>query len=235
MAITRHCTVIACGRLEYLFAWDLQRRLHRQVSEGVLPSLLLLLEHPHVYTLGRRGSDSDILATPEQLSRLNVEVHRVDRGGEVTYHGPGQLIGYPIVDLRRWGGGPLRYVSALEQVIVATLAEIGIDSNSHQKPRGVWTRGAKIASIGVKVSRGTTTHGFALNVSTDLAFFEGIVPCGIIDGSVTSIAAQHPGITDLSSVIMILARHFSEILGMKLEWGTLSDLEKAANLKTPHR
>ena len=126
-------------------------------------------------------------------------------------------------------------MSALEQVIVATLAEIGIDSNSHQKCTGVWTRGAKIASIGVKVSRGTTTHGFALNVNTDLAFFEGIVPCGIIDGSVTSIAAQHPGITDLNSVIMILARHFSEIFGMKLEWGTLSDLEKAANLKTPHR
>ena len=221
--------------MEYLSAWELQRRLHSRVAEGVLPNVLLLLEHRHVYTLGRRGSASDILATPEQLAELGVEVHHIDRGGEVTYHGPGQLVGYPIVDLRVWGGGPLRYVRALEQVLVATLAELGIDARSDQRPTGVWIGDAKIASIGVKVGRGVTSHGFALNVNPDLTFFDHIVPCGISGCPVTSIAAQRPELTDLSTLTPIVARHFGEVFGMRTEWATLEALERDTPLLTPYR
>ena len=120
------CVCIFAGRVEFRRAWDLQRTLHRWVADGLLPNHLILLEHPHVYTLGRRGSDADILASRGELQRLGAEVHHIDRGGQATYHGPGQLVAYPIVDLRRWGWGPLEYVRRLEEAVAATIGEFGI-------------------------------------------------------------------------------------------------------------
>ena len=184
------CLVVSLGMLDYQAAYDLQRRLHAQVVAGELPDLLLLLEHPHVYTLGRRGQQSHILASDEALTQLGVETHFTDRGGETTYHGPGQLVGYPIVNLRRWGGGVRKYVETLEQVLIGTLSEFGITAHSEGKPTGVWVGDAKIAAIGVRVSRSVTMHGFALNVCPDLSFFDHIVPCGMPGARVTSMAQE---------------------------------------------
>ena len=218
------CLVISPGVADYAAALALQRRLHARVVSGGLPNVLLLLEHPHVYTLGRRGSRGDILVTPERLAELGVEVHHVDRGGEVTYHGPGQLVGYPIVNLRRWGGGPLRYVRALEEVLIATLGEFGIDAESEERPTGVWVGDAKISAIGVKVSRGVTTHGFALNVAPDLSYFDHIVPCGMPDGLVTSMESHLRSAVSVQSAIPVVARHFGLVFGLSVERTTLAEL-----------
>ena len=229
-----HCLVISFNRMAYNRAWDLQKRLHQQVVEGALPNLLLLLEHPHVYTLGRRGKSSDILVDSEKLSTLGVEVHYTDRGGEVTYHGPGQLIGYPIVNLRAWGGGPLKYVQTLEETLIATLAEFGVRGASDSKPTGVWVGNAKIAAIGVKVSRGSTLHGFALNVDPDLSYFDHIVPCGMPESRVTSVASERSGDISVREVMPVLARKFGEAFGMDVEWATLERLTESSLLGDSH-
>ena len=153
MSATNTCLVVSLGVMDYLAAYDLQRRLHAQVVAGDLPDLLLLLEHPHVYTHGRRGQQSHILASGDALASLGVETHFTDRGGETTYHGPGQLVGYPIVNLRRWGGGVRDYVETLERTLISALNEYGIEAHSEGKPTGVWVADAKIAAIGVRVSR----------------------------------------------------------------------------------
>ena len=222
------CRIVSLGRVEYLRAWDIQRGLHRQVADGLLPNLLLLLEHPHVYTLGRRGKPSDILASPRKLAELGVEVHHIDRGGEVTYHGPGQLVGYPIVNLRAWGGSPLRYVQKLEQALIATLAEFGIEADSSDRPTGVWVGDAKITAIGARVSRGVTMHGFALNVNPDLSYFDHIIPCGMPESSVTSMASELSDGIDTQRVIPVLARHVGRTFGWVMEWSDIEELERAA-------
>ncbi len=219
------CVAAFLGRVPYLDAWELQRRLHGGVARAQIPDQLLLLEHPHVYTLGRRGKVSDVTATAELLTELGAEVHRVDRGGQATYHGPGQLVGYPIVSLRRWGGGPLRYVRALEQVLIATLAELGIDAQSEDRPIGVWVGDAKIAAIGVRISHGVAMHGFALNVCPDLSYFGHIVPCGMPDGSATSISKLLSRNVEVEEVALALVRHFGLALGLSMEIGTAEELE----------
>ncbi len=218
------CVVSFLGRVPYLDAWELQRRLHGRVAQAQVPDQLLLLEHPHVYTLGRRGKESDVTATAERLRELGVDVHRVDRGGQATYHGPGQLVGYPIISLRRWGGGPLRYVQALEQMLIATLAELGIDAQSEDRPVGVWVGDAKIAAVGVRVSQGVTMHGFALNVCPDLSYFGGIVPCGMPDGGVTSISKLLSKNVEVGEVTAALVQHFGRALGLSMEIGTAEGL-----------
>ena len=221
---TKRCVAVSLGTVGYADALELQRRLHRQVADGALPDLLLLLEHPHVYTLGRRGRDEDLLGTEEKRLALGVEVHRTDRGGEVTYHGPGQLVGYPIVDLRRWGGGPLAYVRALEAALVATLGEFGLSAQSGEKPTGVWVGDAKIAAIGVKISRGVTMHGFALNVAPDLSYFDGIVPCGMPDAQVTSMAALLTREITVEQVVPVLTERFGERFGLCVSRQSLAPL-----------
>ena len=178
------------GSVSYSQALELQQHLHAEVAAGDRPDTLILLEHPHVYTLGRRGIVDDILASDDELKRLGIEVHHTDRGGEVTYHGPGQLVGYPIINLRRWGGGPLKYVRSLESTIIAALSEFDIQSQSEGHPTGVWVEDRKIAAIGVKVGRRVTTHGFAINVSADLSYFNRIVPCGMPGIQITSMSRE---------------------------------------------
>ena len=211
------CLVFSLGLIDYSAAHDLQRRLHAQVLSGDLPDLLLLLEHPHVYTLGRRGRQSDILASEEMITRLGIEAHFTDRGGETTYHGPGQLVGYPIINLRRWGGGVRDYVETLERSLISALREYDIAAYSDGKPTGVWVEDAKIAAIGVRVSRQVTMHGFALNVSPDLSFFDHIVPCGMPDVQVTSMAQELNGDVAVSDVTPALVQAFGRQFGMRME------------------
>lgn len=162
------------------------------------PPALILLEHPPTYTLGVRGDAAHILAGEGRLRALGASVVRTDRGGDVTFHGPGQIVGYPIVDLRALGVGVAEYIHGLEAALIETLALFGIEAGPSPRNRGVWVgeggAAAKIAAIGVRVSRGVTTHGFALNVNTDLDWFNHIVPCGLPDASVTSMQqlAAHP-------------------------------------------
>ena len=200
----------------YGAAIDLQHQFHSRVAAVDLEGVVLLLEHPHVYTLGRRGTIDDVLAPAEILDELGVEVHHVDRGGEATYHGPGQLVGYPIVSLRRLGIRPMEYVRSLERALIGTLGDFGIAAESEGHPTGVWTGGAKIGAIGVRVSRGVTTHGFALNVSTDLAYFDHIVPCGMRECQVTSMAAAGVSV-EVVEVAWRLIGHLERVFGVRLE------------------
>ena len=192
-----------------------------------------MLEHPHVYTLGRRGQQSHILASDEALTQLGVETHFTDRGGETTYHGPGQLVGYPIVNLRRWGGGVRKYVETLEQVLIGTLSEFGITAHSEGKPTGVWVGDAKIAAIGVRVSRSVTMHGFALNVCPDLSFFDHIVPCGMPGARVTSMAQELGQEIAVSDVIPAISQAFGGEFGIDVEWSNLDAL--AVSVVAPSR
>ncbi|HEU0020514.1 MAG TPA: lipoyl(octanoyl) transferase LipB [Dehalococcoidia bacterium] len=180
------CRVIQLGTVDYRRAWDLQVELAREVHDGRQPNTLLLLEHSHVYTRGRLSRPEHLLLTPAQLIQRGIELVETDRGGQITYHGPGQLVAYPVVDLRDWGG-PLKYVRALEQIIIQSLASFGIAAGLVEGLTGVWAGERKIAAIGVKISRGVAHHGFAINVDPDLSYFDHIVPCGISDRAVTSI------------------------------------------------
>ena len=218
------CVAVSLGQVEYRRAWDLQIKIHRQVVEGGQSNVLLLLEHPHVYTLGRRGQESDILVSRKTLARLGADLHHVDRGGEATYHGPGQLVGYPIVNLRRWGGGPIDYVRTLEEALKATLAEFGIEAEGADRPTGVWAKDAKIAAIGVKISRGVTIHGFALNVNPDLSFFDHIVPCGLPGSRVASLVSLLANDLTVERVIPVVARQLGQAFGWTMEDATLEEL-----------
>jgi len=177
------------GRVRYEPAVALQRLVAELRAEGKLADTLLLLEHEPVYTIGKRGSDAEILLDPDELERQGIEVAHTDRGGLVTYHGPGQLVGYPIFQL-----GPaadvVDFVCRLEKTMIGAAARFGVTATRADGFPGAWVGDAKLGAIGVHVSRGITTHGFALNVATDLAAFNGIVPCGLVDKTVTSLAEQ---------------------------------------------
>lgn len=178
--------------------------------------MLLLLEHPAVYTLGRRSREGDLLLPREALEAMGAQVVAVDRGGEITFHGPGQLVGYPIVSLRAWGG-PLRYVRALEELLIGAVGVFGISARRMEGLTGVWVGDAKIGAIGVKVSRGVTTHGFALNVATDLSWFQHIVPCGIRDKEVTSMERLLGRSFLLEDVASVVAERFGQVMGFKMQ------------------
>ena len=183
----RTCGVRQLGRIDYRAALELQQQLVAERKQGVGCDHLLLLEHPHVITLGRNGHLENLLASDEILERAGISFYPTDRGGDVTYHGPGQLVGYPILDLRDWKRDVGAYVRGVEQAIIDTLAEYGIAAGRIPKLTGVWVGERKIAAIGVHISRWVTSHGFALNVSTDLTYFQYIVPCGLTK-PVTSMA-----------------------------------------------
>ncbi len=175
----RSAEVRDLGRLRYADALEKQRECVEARKNGLIPDQLLLVEHPHVVTMGRNGHEENLLAPPELLARSGIEFFETDRGGDVTYHGPGQIVGYPILDLREWKRDVHAYVRAIEQTIIDALAGFGIASGREAGATGVWTSEGKIAAIGVHISRWITSHGFALNVDTDLNYFRYIVPCGL--------------------------------------------------------
>jgi lipoyl(octanoyl) transferase len=210
----RKCCLRELGRTDYGTALELQRQLVAERQQGLIPDQLLLLEHPHVITLGRNGKAGNVLASDEVLSRAGVGFYPTDRGGDVTYHGPGQLVGYPIVDLREWQRDVGAYVRAVEQAIIDTLADYGISAGRIPKLTGVWVGDSKIAAIGVHISRWVTSHGFALNVSTDLSFFRYIVPCGLTK-PVASMAAL--GVSaSVHEVGQTLAAHFGRVFDCEM-------------------
>ncbi|MSP78678.1 MAG: lipoyl(octanoyl) transferase LipB [Dehalococcoidia bacterium] len=204
------------GLVPYGEAWALQKRLVEQRQAGSLPDTLLLLEHPHVYTLGRRGQDAEVLASQEELARLGAMVYHVDRGGLATYHGPGQLVGYAILDLRALGIGPVQYVHSLEQVLIKAAAGLGVAASCNQAGVGVWVGARKLAAIGVRVSRGVTSHGFALNVNTDLSYFDRIVPCGMPDKQPTSLAQELGAPVKMEEVRKAVTAAWAEEFGMTM-------------------
>jgi len=176
------------GLIDYGKAWDLQHRLWERRVKGELPDLLLFLEHPHVITLGRRGNRTHLMTSPEALEALNVPVFHVERGGDVTYHGPGQMVVYPIFDLKEYGYRLLHFVEQLEEVIIRSLKDFGIDGGRDPLNRGVWVDKKKIASVGVAIKRWVSFHGIALNYETDLKYFDLMNPCGLEGIKMTSMA-----------------------------------------------
>jgi len=209
------CQIVHLGTVEYRQAWDLQVRLAQAVHDGTQPNTLLLLEHPHVYTRGRLSSPEQISLSPAQLEGLGIQLVDTDRGGLITYHGPGQLVGYPVVNLREWGG-PLKYVRTLEQVIIQTLGDLGVAAGLSQGLTGVWVGEAKVAAIGVKIRRGVAYHGFSINVSTDLSFYDHIIPCGITDREVTSLNRLLGQPVDMEAVRYSVAYRFGQGMGFRM-------------------
>jgi lipoyl(octanoyl) transferase len=175
--------VIDLGFYGYNKALDQQELYHKKISENNYENILIFVEHEPVYTLGKNANDTNILSTYPN----DVIIYNIDRGGDVTYHGPGQLVGYPIFNLRKMNISIGKYIHTLEDILIDTLIEFKIDSQIRKKLIGVWVGNYKIASIGVRVLNGVTKHGFALNVNTDLSYFDGIIPCGIEDCQITSM------------------------------------------------
>jgi len=226
------CHFCDLGLIDYQPAWDLQNKLAAEIARGERPPMLLLLEHPHTYTFGRRGKAENLLWGADKLAENGVAVHWVDRGGDVTYHGPGQLVGYPL--LRLVGTDHVGYVRNLEKMLVAALARLGLASGLINGKTGVWVQAdvasrcprckpenrrkpAKIAAIGVKVdANGVTRHGFALNVNPQMDYFDGIIPCGIADHPVISLADIFPVPPEMDSVKREVVRAFGEVFGVEI-------------------
>jgi lipoyl(octanoyl) transferase len=221
-----HINLLTLGRIPYTEALSIQEQVVAARKQNLVGDTLLLLEHPPVLTLGRNAHRSNVLVSDDLLAQRGVELHEINRGGDVTYHGPGQLIGYPILDLRgdlpgKRGPhlGPVDYVRLLEEVLIRTCGDFGVMTQRICKLTGVWTpaggsiREKKIAAIGVHVSQGVTSHGFALNVTTDLRDFEWIVPCGITDREVTSLELEADADRQptMETVLNSTARNFGRI------------------------
>jgi len=205
------------GRVEYPAAWAWQRELYLARLEGERQDSLMLLEHPHTYTLGRRAVEGDLVYDESQRAERGIELFHVDRGGRATYHGPGQLVGYPILALgERYD--VVNYLRALEEVLIRTAADLGVEAHRDDQHTGVWVGPNKIGAIGVKITRGITMHGFAFNVATDLEMFGGIVPCGIQGRWVTSVLNETGSTHDLKDVGELAANHLAEVFGRRLSW-----------------
>jgi lipoyl(octanoyl) transferase len=219
-------TVVHAGEVPYLTAWEWQRELAARRQAGALGDVLLLLEHPRVYTLGRRADEGNLVFDVEERDRRGIELHRIDRGGDVTYHGPGQLVGYPIWRLD--GPRVVDHVRTLEAINIEVAATYGVAGERIDGLSGVWVGGAKLTAVGVHVTAAAvTTHGWATNVTTDLSDFRGIVPCGIVDREVTSL--QQLGVdTDVADVAERTATVVGQVLGVEVARAELADLDLGA-------
>ena len=201
--------------IDYKEAWDLQKEVLTLRSDGKVNDVLFLLEHPHTYTLGKVADKSNLISSKEYLEKNKISVYDIDRGGDITYHGPGQIVGYPIIDLKSWVMDTHKYLRALEEVIIQTCAEYGVKGTRNPKYTGVWIEDRKIAAIGIKVSRWITMHGFAFNINTDLDLFNGIIPCGISDKEVTSLGKEINKDISISEVKEKLVNNFKSIFEYK--------------------
>lgn len=213
--------IIKPGLVDYKEAWDMQKQIFNDLIASKKngessPMALILLEHPHVYTMGIHGNQNNILFSPDLLKRIEASFYNIERGGDVTYHGPGQLVGYPILDLEYFKIGIKEYIRRIEEAVIKTIAHYGIKGDISKDAVGVWVdsetpNARKICAIGVKVSRFVTMHGFALNVTTNLDYYRYINPCGFIDKGVTSIEKEtglSPSVEEVSNVFQ---KHFEEL------------------------
>jgi lipoate-protein ligase B len=209
------------GSTPYREAWDLQAELVSALRDSHVPDTLLLLEHPHVFTMGKAAQPDHLLWDGAERTRREVDVIWSDRGGEATYHGPGQLVGYPILDLGHLGISIPQYIEKLELSLIEYLRDLGIDSRPGEPGlTGVWSGGEKLAAIGIKLNRSIVSHGFALNLATDLDYFDGIVPCGHADLRPTSVAAITGRQVETQAAARAYAQHFSRVFDVVLEWGS---------------
>ncbi len=219
-------TYIDLGIRNYKETWDYQVQLHKKVlsskAGGKPVNYLIFVEHPHVYTLGRSGKENNLLIGEPLLKKLGASFYHTDRGGDITYHGPGQIVGYPVFDLESFQMGVKKYIYSIEQVILNALSMYGITATRMNGATGVWLdatdpqKARKICAIGVKVSRAVTMHGFALNVNTDLNYFRYIHPCGFIDKGVTSLERELGRPQDMDEVKDILLKNFEKVFDIRI-------------------
>ncbi|HLK22676.1 MAG TPA: lipoyl(octanoyl) transferase LipB [Bryobacteraceae bacterium] len=217
----RTCELRDLGRLSYAEAFAMQQSLVEQRKRGAIPDQLLIVEHPHVITQGRNGHAENLLASEEILARAGIAFHPTDRGGDITYHGPGQIVGYPIFDLREWKRDVVAYVRMVEQAMIDALQEFEIDARRVEGCTGVWVNGKKVAAIGIHISRWVTSHGFALNHTTDLSYFQYIVPCGLTK-PVTSMRELGSN-AGREEVTAALARNFARRFELEMQVPTLTE------------
>lgn len=231
----KKCWLVDAGFWGYEPAFDLQRRLVAARKAGTVPDVLLFCEHPHVITLGRNGHQEHLLASQHLLRQMNVEFHSTDRGGDITYHGPGQIVGYPILNLAAIRRDVAWYMRQLEEVMIRATADFGIEARREAGMTGVWVeRGTetghaapeKLAAIGVHLSRWVTSHGFAYNVSTNLRYFDLIVPCGLQGKRAVSLEALLSRVVHRSEVTPRIVQHFATIFGREMETVSRHALEE---------
>jgi lipoyl(octanoyl) transferase len=234
----KSCLIVELGLIGYSDAWALQKRLVAARKANAVEDVLLLCEHPHVITLGRNGKREHLLASEHVLKQKGIELHATDRGGDITYHGPGQIIGYPILNLGAIRRDVVWYVRMLEEAMIRATAEFGVSAGRLEGKTGIWVRTAtteeKLAAIGVHISRWVTSHGFAFNVSTDLRFFDLIVPCGIADRKATSLEKILGRSVERKEVAPQLVKHFGEVFGLEMTQASRQELlEKVEQAERP--
>jgi lipoyl(octanoyl) transferase len=231
----KSCYIVDAGLIGYPEAWELQKRLVAARKIGAMEDVLLLCEHPHVITLGRNGKREHLLASEQVLRQKGVQFHSSDRGGDITYHGPGQLVGYPILNLGAIRKDVVWYVRMLEEVMIRSTAEFGISAERVAGKTGIWVRGTsdsnvpgvtqeKLGAIGVHISRWVTSHGFAYNVSTDLRYFDLIVPCGIAGRKATSLEKILGRAVTRKEAVQPVVRNFGEVFGLEMRETSRDDL-----------
>ena len=222
------CQIIDLGLIGYAEAWTLQKRAVAARKAGAIDDVLLLCEHPHVITQGRNGKRENLLASEHVLRQKGVEFHTTDRGGDITYHGPGQIVGYPILNLGAIRRDVVWYVRMLEEAMIQATAEFGVAAERVAGKTGIWVKNGnaeeKLAAIGVHISRWVTSHGFAYNVSTDLRNFDLIVPCGIADRKATSLEKLLGRNVEEKEVAPQIAKHLGELLGLEMKEGSRKEL-----------
>jgi lipoate-protein ligase B len=234
----KSCLIVELDLTGYSDAWALQKRLVAARKANAIEDVLLLCEHPHVITLGRSGKREHLLASEHVLRQKGVELHATDRGGDITYHGPGQVVGYPILNLGAIRRDVVWYVRMLEEAMIRATAEFGVSAGRLEGKTGIWVRTApteeKLAAIGVHISRWVTSHGFAYNVSTDLRFFDLIVPCGIADRKATSLEKILSRSMERKEVAPQLVKHFGEVFGVEMKQASRQELlEKLEQAERP--
>ncbi len=210
------CHVEQLGLVDYAAGLELQRERVALRKAGQIPDTLLLLEHPHVYTLGRNADEKNLLVSAEWLAARGAQVFRTDRGGDVTYHGPGQIVGYPILDLTQHRRDISWYLRSLEEVFIRAARDYGIEADRSPGAAGVWVGNDKLVAMGVHLSRWVTSHGFAFNVNTDLRYFEAIVPCGLHGRGVTSLAKLLGRRIELEKAVDRVVEHFATAFGFEV-------------------
>lgn len=217
---------INIGKTRYADAWDLQRKIFTARLEKNISDVLLFTEHEPVYTLGKGADENHVLANDDELREKKIDLFHIDRGGDVTFHGPGQIVGYPILDLSHYYHDIHRYLRDIEEVLIRTLSDYGIHAERSDGFTGVWVKNEKIAAIGVKVSRWITMHGFAFNVSTDLSYFDRIIPCGIFHKGVTSLQQILQRDFLLEEVEEHIAHHFGDVFKAEIVQTTPEELHE---------
>ena len=222
--IVKPLLVVDLGRTRYADTWELQKQIFALRTQKQIDDVLLLTEHEPVFTLGKGADENHLLAGEDERSSKKIDMFWIDRGGDVTFHGPGQIVGYPIIDLSLQYLDIHRYLRDLEEMIIRTLSEYGINAGREPEFTGVWVKNEKVAALGVKVSKWVTMHGFALNVATDLSFFDRIIPCGIFHKGVTSLQNIIGNSVPIVEVQQKLIRHFSQIFSFEVKQISVEEL-----------